>query len=200
MKNIFLIIVLVLTVPKSFAQNTVITTSGDVLQLAIPAAAFASTLIWKEEGTQPTWQFVKAYGSSFVIEQALKHIVQKPRPDGSDNLSFPSGHTTSAFSGAAFIQRKYGWKYGVPSYILASYVGYTRIQAKKTRRLGCACRSHNWYRNSLFIYQAVSKKSSRCIATKNQWRFDDALLLYFLEKTKHEYSTTSKLFPKFAHA
>lgn len=131
MKNILLIILLALIVPKSLAQNTAITTSGDVLQLAIPAAAFASTLIWKEEGTRPTWQFVKAYGSSFVMEQALKHIVQKPRPDGSDNLSFPSGHTTSAFSGAAFIQRKYGWKYGIPSYVLASYVGYTRIQAKK---------------------------------------------------------------------
>ena len=131
MKRLFLISLLLLCVSKATAQQAAITSSGDVLQLALPAAAFASTLIWNDDESKPTWQFVKAYGSSLVLEQALKHIVQKPRPDGSDNLSFPSGHTTSAFSGAAFLQRRYGWKYGIPSYIVASYVGYTRIQAKK---------------------------------------------------------------------
>lgn len=113
------------------AQNKTITTSGDVLQLAIPAIAFGSTFIWKDDNTKPTWQLIKAYGSGLILEQALKHIVLKPRPDGSNNYSFPSGHTNSAFSGASFIQRRYGWKYGIPSYVLASYVGYTRIQAKK---------------------------------------------------------------------
>lgn len=113
------------------AQNKTITTSGDVLQLAIPAIAFGSTFIWKDDNTKPTWQLIKAYGSGLILEQALKHIVLKPRPDGSNNYSFPSGHTTSAFSGASFVQRRYGWKYGIPSYVLASYVGYTRIQAKK---------------------------------------------------------------------
>ncbi len=113
------------------AQNKTITTSGDILQMAIPAVALGSTFIWNDDTTKPTWQFVKAYGTSLVLQQALKHIVLKPRPDGSDNYSFPSGHTTSAFSGASFIQRRYGWKYGVPSYLLASFVGYSRIQAKK---------------------------------------------------------------------
>jgi membrane-associated phospholipid phosphatase len=113
------------------AQNKTITTAGDILQMAIPAVALGSTFIWNDDNTKPTWQFVKAYGTSLVLQQALKHIVLKPRPDGSDNYSFPSGHTTSAFSGASFIQRRYGWKYGVPSYLLASFVGYSRIQAKK---------------------------------------------------------------------
>lgn len=131
MKKLLFFLVLMISMPKALAQDKAITTSGDILQMAIPAAALASTFIWKDDNTKPTWQFVKAYGSSLVMQQALKHIVQKPRPDGSDNFSFPSGHTTSAFSGAAFIQRRYGWKYGVPSYLLASFVGYSRIQAKK---------------------------------------------------------------------
>lgn len=131
MKKIIIIFFLAISFSNVFAQNKTITTSGDILQLAIPAAALGSTFIWNDDNTKPTWQFVKAYGSSLILEQALKHIVLKPRPDGSDNFSFPSGHTTSAFSGAAFIQRRYGWKYGIPSYLLASYVGYTRIQAKK---------------------------------------------------------------------
>lgn len=131
MKRTIFLLVFFLSFFTTNAQNKTITTSGDILQLAIPAAAFGSTLIWNDDNTKPTWQFVKAFSSSLVLEQALKHIVQKPRPDGSDNYSFPSGHTTSAFSGAAFIQKRYGWKYGVPSYLLASFVGYSRIQAKK---------------------------------------------------------------------
>ena len=131
MKKILFLFVFIFGLSNGNAQNKTITTSGDLLQLAIPAVAFGSTFIWKDDKTKPTWQFIKAYGSGLLLQQALKHIVRKPRPDGSDNYSFPSGHTTSAFSGAAFIQKRYGWKYGVPSYLLASYVGYTRIQAKK---------------------------------------------------------------------
>ncbi|RAR75494.1 phosphatase PAP2 family protein [Flavobacterium aciduliphilum] len=131
MKKILLITLCLLCITNSKAQDKTITSAGDILQMALPAVAFGSTFLYKDDHTKPTWQFIKAYGSSVILEQALKHIVQKPRPDGSDNLSFPSGHTTSAFSGAAFIQRRYGWKYGIPSYILASFVGYSRIQAKK---------------------------------------------------------------------
>ena len=131
MKKILLFFAYLFSFSNVNAQNKTITTSGDILQIAIPAVALGSTFIWNDDDTKPTWQFIKAYGSGLILEQALKHIVLKPRPDGSDNYSFPSGHTTSAFSGAAFIQRRYGWKYGIPSYVLASYVGYTRIQAKK---------------------------------------------------------------------
>lgn len=131
MKKAIFLFVSIFFFSNTKAQNQTITTSGDILQLAIPAVALGSTFIWKDDNTKPTWQFIKSYGSGLILQQALKHIVLKPRPDGSDNYSFPSGHTTSAFSGAAFIQKRYGWKYGIPSYLLASYVGYTRIQAKK---------------------------------------------------------------------
>ncbi len=130
-EKIVLFFVLIFILSNVNAQNKSITISGDVLQIAIPAVAFGSTFIWNENNTKPTWQFIKAYGSGLILQQALKHFVLEKRPDGSDNYSFPSGHTTSAFSGAAFIQQRYGWKYGIPSYILASYVGYTRVQAQK---------------------------------------------------------------------
>jgi len=131
MKKIIFLIIAVSFFSKVNAQNNTITKSGDVLQFALPAAALGSTLIWNDDNTKPTWQFVKTYCSTLILTEGLKHIVLKPRPDGSDNFSFPSGHTSSAFSGAGFIQKRYGWKYGIPAYILASYVGYTRIQAKK---------------------------------------------------------------------
>lgn len=131
MKKLILLVAFIFCFSNTNAQNNDITKSGDIIQMVIPEVALISTFIWKDDKTKPTWQFIKAYGSSIIVTQTLKHIIQKPRPDGSDNFSFPSGHTTSAFTGAAFIQRRYGWKYGIPAYVLSSYVGYTRIQARK---------------------------------------------------------------------
>jgi membrane-associated phospholipid phosphatase len=115
------------------AQNSSVTSAGDIFQFVLPATALSATLICKEDEQKPTWQFIKTYGSAIITTQALKHIVLKPRPtDGpiNNNHSFPSGHTTSAFAGAAFIHRKYGWSYGIPCYTIASFVGYSRVQGK----------------------------------------------------------------------
>jgi membrane-associated phospholipid phosphatase len=101
--------------------------TGDILQLALPAAAGLTTIFKKDwEGTK---QFAFSYATSFVVTQALKKIVRKPRPEGRNLYdAFPSGHTTSAFTGAAFIQRRYGWKYGKYAYFLASIVGVSRME------------------------------------------------------------------------
>lgn len=37
----------------------------------------------------------------------MKHALQRSRPDGSNGLSFPSGHTTTAFAAAHFLFREY---------------------------------------------------------------------------------------------
>jgi membrane-associated phospholipid phosphatase len=42
--------------------------------------------------------------------------------------SFPSGHTSAAFATATVIQRKWGWRAGVPAYAVAAFVGTTRLQ------------------------------------------------------------------------
>ena len=57
--------------------------------------------------------------------------IDKERPNNGNNDSFPSGHTSTAFQGAAFIQKRYGWKYGAPAYVAASFVGYSRVEADK---------------------------------------------------------------------
>lgn len=76
-------------------------------------------------------QLLLSYGSTIAATYALKYSVGKERPDGSDNLSFPSGHTSSAFSGASFMAKRYGWDVGIPAYIAASFVGYSRVHADK---------------------------------------------------------------------
>jgi len=51
------------------------------------------------------------YATSQLISTAfivpLKYIVKEERPDGSNKLSFPSGHTATAFSSAQFMFREY---------------------------------------------------------------------------------------------
>jgi membrane-associated phospholipid phosphatase len=59
---------------------------------------------------------------------ALKYATQRRRPDGSDKLSFPSGHTSNAFAWAAVAERHYGWKLGVPSYAAATLIGISRME------------------------------------------------------------------------
>jgi len=104
-------------------------TAGDVLAYLMPAATLGATFYLHDEDGR--WQFAKGFVSSFGVTQALKYTVDKERPDGSDNRSFPSGHSTAAFQSAHFIQKRYGWAYGLPAYIGAAYVGYSRVHAKK---------------------------------------------------------------------
>lgn len=63
--------------------------------------------------------------------QAIKYTAQRERPDGSNNLSFPSGHSASAFATAGVLQRHYGWKLGVPATVVAAYVATARVHDNK---------------------------------------------------------------------
>lgn len=141
MFRIYIIVILLfLPVSFSFSQSTdpnpnsthekweyVLEDTGDILQIALPVAAGLTTIIKKD--WQGTKQFAFSYATGFVITHALKRIVKKERPEDRDLYdAFPSGHTTSAFSGASFIQRRYGWKYGKWAYVLATIVGISRIE------------------------------------------------------------------------
>ena len=109
--------------------------AGDILHYAIPASAGLTTLILNDkEGSK---QFLKSFATNLAVTYTLKYAFNKPRPEGAtDGLAFPSGHTSAAFQGASFIQRRYGWKYGIPAYILAGYVGYSRIEGLNDRHDG----------------------------------------------------------------
>ncbi|MDG1729958.1 MAG: phosphatase PAP2 family protein [Algibacter sp.] len=101
--------------------------TGDILQMAIPAIAGLTTILKKDwKGTK---QFALSYGTGFIVTHSLKKIVKKELPEGRNLFdAFPSGHTTSAFSGASFIQRRYGWKYGKWAYLGAAVVGGSRME------------------------------------------------------------------------
>jgi hypothetical protein len=58
----------------------------------------------------------------------LKYTGRRERPDGSNKLSFPSGHAANAFAWAAVGAHYYGWKLGVPAFALAGLVGVSRME------------------------------------------------------------------------
>lgn len=72
------------------------------------------------------WMFVQAQVITSVAVLALKHYTHEERPNGSDYLSFPSGHTAQAFMGAALFDAEYpghlkGLKIGL--YTIAGLTG-----------------------------------------------------------------------------
>jgi len=116
--RLFSILICMVFISKIKAQNINYEKIGDNLQMALPVSAFASTFIWKDNQKAPL-QFIKTMGSSFIVTHSLKRIINKESPNGGD-YSFPSGHTSAAFTGAVFIEKRYGLKAGIPAYILAS--------------------------------------------------------------------------------
>ena len=127
--NKLLIILSFLFYSQIYAQKSFREQSGDVLQFVLPATALGSTFIYPDND-QPHWQFLKSYALSMIVVHSLKPLIDETRPNGGHH-SFPSGHTASAFSGAVFLQMRYGWKIGIPAYLLAGYVGYTRVYVRK---------------------------------------------------------------------
>jgi membrane-associated phospholipid phosphatase len=78
-----------------------------------------------------TYDMLDAAIVNLGYTELLKAAVGRERPNGQDNKSFPSGHTSNSFALAAVAERHYGWKLGVPAYLAASLVGASRIQQDK---------------------------------------------------------------------
>lgn len=112
------------------SQRKAVRTSGDIGAVLLPVAGLTAILIQKDwEGLK---QGALAGVTTLGVTYALKYAVKKERPDYSDNHSFPSMHTSVSFAAASFIQRRYGWKWGLPAYVVSTYVGWSRVYGKNT--------------------------------------------------------------------
>ncbi len=108
-------------------------TSTDVIAVALPATALAVTLIERD------WEGLKEGALSAAVTAGvtlgLKYIVKEERPDFSNRHSFPSGHSAATFATATYIGRRYGWKWSIPAYTLATYTAWGRVYGRK----------HHWW-------------------------------------------------------
>jgi membrane-associated phospholipid phosphatase len=118
---------------NGFNIPTALFESGNAIgQFAFQASAGLATYgIAKAIGNQKAAivgrDVVRAQILSQVLVQTVKYTVRRERPDGSNNKSFPSGHSASAFATATVLQRHYGWKVGVPAYALGGYIALARM-------------------------------------------------------------------------
>lgn len=126
------LLVLVTSTP-SWADNTKNWgAASDVMAAGLPLLAGVATLA--KQDSEGTRQLLLSTGSALAASELLKSTVHATRPDGSDQKSFPSGHTALAFSAATFIDRRYGEQYGawVPVlYGVAALTGVARVEAQK---------------------------------------------------------------------
>lgn len=105
------------------------TQAGEVLLYALPLTAATATYTLDDPDGRS--QLVMAYGVTLSTSYVLKGLIERERPDGTDDLSFPSFSAASAFTSAAFIQRRYGWDAGLPAYLAASYVGWSKVYSDR---------------------------------------------------------------------
>ena len=57
---------------------------------------------------------------------AIKLATNRTRPNG-DPRSFPSGHASASFATAMVLQEHFGWKLGLPAYLVATYTAGERV-------------------------------------------------------------------------
>ena len=77
---------------------------------------------------------LKAEAINAVVVFGLKNLTAQERPDGSNSLSFPSGHTAHAFLAASIIdselRHRSPW-FGIGAYTIATSVGALRMLNNK---------------------------------------------------------------------
>jgi membrane-associated phospholipid phosphatase len=104
--------------------------AGDVLQYVLPVTAGGLTLGYKDGAG--ALQLGESVGLTLGVTYGLKYSIDERRPNGGRH-SFPSGHSSISFSSAEFMRKRYGWEYGVPAYAAASFVAYSRVEARQHR-------------------------------------------------------------------
>ncbi len=114
--------------PSPAVAGEFIQSAGDVTTFLLPATAGMSSLILRDyTGLK---ELAESTALSLGSTLVLKYAVDERRPNGEDH-SFPSGHAAISFSSAEFIRKRYGWEYGLPAYAVATFVGYSRVEAKE---------------------------------------------------------------------
>lgn len=101
----------------------------------VSGASLATHLIGRAAGdaylANTGLYLVESFFEVQFITFLLKQSVNRTRPDSSNNLSFPSGHSSAMFNAAAVLHKRYSFRVALPLYALATYVGVTRVKSQK---------------------------------------------------------------------
>jgi membrane-associated phospholipid phosphatase len=112
---------------------------GDMLGQDLPNALYVGGMLaayyfGADKALGRAWLMFEASSYAVLATTVLKYNVGEGRPyDGTVRSSFPSGHSTSAFSFAGVIAAEHGWYWGAPAMALATFVAYSRINDTEHR-------------------------------------------------------------------
>ena len=111
------------------------------------------------------------------IVEAGKQIARRDRPlnpDGTKQagFSFPSGHAAMTFDAATILQQHLGYRAGIPTYLIATYVAMSRLHDNRhfasDVAFGAAVgiiigRSVTWHGRNFYGYPSVGKDSAEIV-------------------------------------
>ena len=105
----------------------------DVLCL-VPDATALGVAIAKHD-TEGLKQLGLSTATCLALNYGLELCIKKDRPDGTGHHAFPSTHTAVAFNGSTFLMKRYCWEWGVPAYVVSSFVAWGRVHTDR----------HDWW-------------------------------------------------------
>lgn len=118
-------------IPKTYKRNeTYIQYLPLAVTLGLKAFGVESRSSWARMAVSG------AAGGAIMLAatQSMKHLISTGRPDNSDDHSFPSGHTATAFVTATILHREYGHLHPLVSiggYTAAAATGILRIRKNR---------------------------------------------------------------------
>jgi membrane-associated phospholipid phosphatase len=118
--NLFFVwsVLAVFSYPNSLWAIDNIQQAAGILQFSPLGVAAGMTILRRD--SVGAVQLAESVALTEGVTVALKYTIHERRPNGRNNHSFPSGHTSFAFSSAEFLRERYGWEYGIPAYAVAT--------------------------------------------------------------------------------
>lgn len=116
-----------------------VSNANNYVDAGIPLGVLVDGLIRNDDRTKRNALYMASSTvTTYLLNLAIKKLVRRPRPFITDvhltpvyrpgEYSFPSGHTSSAFSAVTSLSRVYPkWYVIAPSFLWASAVGYSRM-------------------------------------------------------------------------
>ncbi|HEY0300977.1 MAG TPA: hypothetical protein VGC36_06580 [Rhizomicrobium sp.] len=128
-RGVLAIAFLLLAVPAN-AASPELRKAANIITIALPVSAIGVSLMHDRD-----WRGIKEFalsagltvGSAYLI----RHLVRERRPDHSDFHTLTPPDLALADASADYLWSRYGWRYGVPSYLASALVSYALTDNKK---------------------------------------------------------------------
>jgi membrane-associated phospholipid phosphatase len=130
MKTALLLSLILACSSVSYAGSSFSAAVSDNTRTTLALAMMLPALTGAGGGKAESARVFDAQLTTVAVTCLLKGVIHETRPDGSDEKSFPSGHTSMAFATAASLaetDKKHKWIY----YGLAGLVGWSRVDQDK---------------------------------------------------------------------